>query len=199
MAITFDDAYSSVLRNAVPVLEHYGVPATTFLATAEIGGANTWDAPSLCDFSIMSASELKEASDRGISIESHGHAHIDMSEASYEKVVADLTASIKPITTITGSRPRYLAYPWGRHAEAARRAAKDLGFDAAFGIDAPCAGRFALGRVQVTPLDGSKIFALKASGFYPALRWSLVSRALYGIAKPVLRRGSKGSSRSSSV
>lgn len=194
VAITFDDAYSSVLQNAVPVLERYGAPATTFLPTAAIGRASNWDAPSTCDFSVMSEAELKEASGRGMSIESHGHSHLDMSKAAYEEVAADLTASIERIASITGLRPRYLAYPYGRHTEVARRAAEECGFEAAFGIDAPPKGRFALGRVQVTPLDGPRVFAVKASGFYLALRWSRVPRAAYWIVKPLVRhRGSKAS------
>jgi len=187
VAITFDDAYSNILQHAVPVLERYGAPATIFLATAAIGASFQWDGVSTCDHSVMNEDELEEAMGRGMSIESHGHGHIDMSKATYEAVVDDLIASKEAITSITGLRPRYLAYPWGRHTEAARRAAADTGFQAAFGVDAPTAGRFALGRVLVTPLDGQTVFAVKASGFYLALRWSRLPRAVYPVVAPLVR------------
>jgi len=186
VAITFDDAHASILQNAVPVLERYAAPATIFLPTGAIGGTFRWEKSSTDDYSIMNEAELEEAMHRGITIESHGHGHIDMSEATYEVVVADLTASAEVIASLTGLRPRYLAYPWGRHTEVARRAAEDCGYEAAFSIDILSADRYALGRVQVTPLDGPKLFALKASGFYLPLRYSRVTRALYWIVKPLL-------------
>ena len=41
-AITFDDGYASVLRNAVPVLEELNVPATFFLSTKLVQSGAFW-------------------------------------------------------------------------------------------------------------------------------------------------------------
>src|SRR5438105_14044459 len=42
--LTFDDGYRDFERNAWPVLEANGVPATVFLVSSRIGGTNAWDA-----------------------------------------------------------------------------------------------------------------------------------------------------------
>jgi peptidoglycan/xylan/chitin deacetylase (PgdA/CDA1 family) len=188
VALTFDDGYKSVYENALPILERHGFPATVFLPTAVIGRANDWDPGDNSHLSIMDDSQLRDAQRHGIAIESHGHAHLDMSTAAAVDVEGDLRQSVESIAALRGEPPRFLAYPFGRHSEVARRAAQKSGFEAAFGIDAPSSGRYALGRVQVTSLDGMRMFALKASGFYPLLRWSPVTNQAYRVAKPLLRR-----------
>jgi peptidoglycan/xylan/chitin deacetylase (PgdA/CDA1 family) len=189
VAITFDDAYISVFDAALPILEHFRFPATVFAPTAHIGRSNTWDPPSPCSLEIADAEALRAASGRGISVESHGHEHIDMSSAPVGDVRPDLTRSIEVLEGLLGSRPRFLAYPYRTGSEAARGIAQELGFKAAFSIDRPHEGPFAYERVQVTPLDGMRLFALKASGHYPRLRHSKL-----GQAAVMLRSGLRGRS-----
>lgn len=43
VAVTFDDAYEDVLTEALPVLEHYHVPATVFAVSGELGSTFWWD------------------------------------------------------------------------------------------------------------------------------------------------------------
>jgi peptidoglycan/xylan/chitin deacetylase (PgdA/CDA1 family) len=43
VVITFDDGYSDVLFNAKPILEKYGIPATVFITTGNIGQEFWWD------------------------------------------------------------------------------------------------------------------------------------------------------------
>lgn len=188
VALTFDDAYVGVLTHAAPILERLGFPATVFLPTGFLGGANTWDPPSGCDLSIVDKAQCRALTAMGLSVESHGHRHIDMAAASYDEVREDLDASIASITSLTGKRPRFLAYPFGRHSAASRRAAAACGFTAAFSIDAPDAGVHAWWRIQVTPLDGRLLFRSKVSGAYGSLRWSPLPAAAYRIVRPVVRR-----------
>jgi len=188
VAITFDDAYVGVLTYAVPVLARLRFPATVFLPTAFLGASNTWDPPSGCDQSIMDADQCRSSLEMGLSIESHGHAHIDMATASPEEIRNDLQTSADSIASLTGRRPRFLAYPFGRHSPAARQMAQESGLEAAFTIDAPHAGRYAWWRIQVTPLDGSALFRAKVRGLYGALRWSPIPAAGYRMVAPVVRR-----------
>ena len=188
VAITFDDGYRNVLANAVPVLESHGFTATVFIPTGHLGGRNTWDPPSSCGLEIMTADDLVEAVARGISFESHGHVHLDMSTAAPEEIRRDIRLSIERLSELVGGPPRYLAYPYGRSSPAARQVAAEEGFSAAFSIDAPDEGVFAWERVQITPRDGRMLFGLKASGRYLRLRYSKPLSATYRLFKPLVRR-----------
>lgn len=187
VAITFDDAYRSVLNTAVPILREYGFPATVFAPTGWLGKSNEWDAPTGCDVAIMSREELRKAESVGLSVESHGHLHIDYAVASGPEARADLLDSVRILQEVTGRQPRYFAYPFGHHSSMAAREAAALGIEAAFTIDEVHQGAHACGRVQITPLDGPLIFRAKTSGFYSSIRYSKWFKLGYSSMKTPVR------------
>lgn len=188
VAITFDDGYKSVLRAAGPVLERHGFSATVFVPTKWIGETNRWIEQTPCDVEIMDAPELRAAESLGIRVESHGHAHIDYSQVSLADARADVDTSITEIEQIIGRRPTFFAYPYGRESQSGRQAITDAGMSAAFTIDARHAGPLAWGRVQITPLDGPGMFAIKTSGRYLQLRTARPVAAAYAAVRPLVRR-----------
>ena len=186
VAITFDDGYRSVLSDAAPLLERHGFPATVFVPTAHLGGHNTWDGLSGDAFELLDAQELVTLQSAGVDVQSHGHAHIDMSTASATELRSDLQSSIESLEAIRGSRPSYLAFPYGRTSPSARRAVADAGFAAAFTIEVPHDGRYAVGRVALQSRDPRWILLLKTSGRFLGLRHSPGGRAL-SAARGLLR------------
>jgi peptidoglycan/xylan/chitin deacetylase (PgdA/CDA1 family) len=188
VAITFDDGYRNVLEHAAPILERHGFPATVFVPTAYLGGRNDWIQPTECDVDIISAHELESGEKMGLRMESHGHAHIDYAKATRQEAHDDLVASLDALESIVGRRPSHFAYPYGAHSENARAAARDLNLRAAYTIDEPHAGDHAHERVQITPLDGKNLFALKTSGRYMRLRHGRAAKAVYGTVKPLVRK-----------
>ncbi len=192
VAITFDDGYVSVLQEAAPVLSAHGFKATVFVPTRWIGERNRWDDPGPCDLSIMTAEQLREVESLGVAVESHGHAHIDMGSASSDEVTKDIQQSLEILSNMLNRRPRYLAYPFGLSSADTHTAAGEIGLEAAFSIDALHAGPFAYKRVQITPLDGPRLFALKTSGRYMSLRKSRLVSAGYAVVRPVVRRVLRG-------
>ena len=187
VAITFDDGYHNVLREAGPVLARYGFPSTIFVPTDWRGKVNGWIEPTSCDLRIMTDEELRAAETTGIALESHGHVHLDMSTSSADGVRDDIKRSLDELEVLSGRRPRFLAYPYGRTAPWTPEVAEATGLDAAFTIDESHRGQFAWARVQVTPLDTSVTFALKTTGYYLRVRNSRVVRTTYAAIKPAVR------------
>jgi peptidoglycan/xylan/chitin deacetylase (PgdA/CDA1 family) len=185
VAITFDDGYRSVVEHGLPVLEAHGFPATMFVPTRYVGDANRWNPPCPCGLEIMNRDELCDAERRGLAIESHGHAHLDLTNADEATATADLGQSITELRGLVDREPEYLAFPFSHGSPAAQRAAKDLGLLAAFSIDRPGTGPFDRPRVQVTRFDGTRAFAHKTSGHYLRVRFSAPVRASAALSRPL--------------
>ncbi|MGH9081757.1 MAG: polysaccharide deacetylase family protein [Acidimicrobiales bacterium] len=183
VAITFDDGYRNVLVNAGPVLRTYGFPATLFVPTKWIGKDNAWEAGGPCHpLPVMDEDELRAAGRRGITVESHGHGHLDLERSDPWVAASDLRASYDCLAGILGRAPRFLAYPYGRQSPVVRAAAEATGFAHAFGFNTPEAGRYGHERVSIDGREGPARFALKTRGGYLARRHSPVGGALSWVA-----------------
>jgi peptidoglycan/xylan/chitin deacetylase (PgdA/CDA1 family) len=183
VAITFDDGYRSVFDNALPILERHGFPATVFVPTAYVGDRNRWDESLPRPLEIMDADELRAAGARGLAVESHGHAHLDLSCASVADARADLGRSVEVVEEVTGRRPRFLAYPFTVGSAGAQEAAAELGFVAAFNIEGRERGPFARARVPIGRLDPRWLFAVQTSGHYPRLRYAAATEWALSVAR----------------
>lgn len=117
VAITFDDAYESVLGEAHPRLAARGWPYTVFVNTDAVDAGHSpylgWD-------------ELRRLADAGVAIENHSAAHGHMaaprgdeSRAEWEaRVDADLARAHRRISEEVGSSPEVFAYPYGEDSPA---------------------------------------------------------------------------------
>jgi peptidoglycan/xylan/chitin deacetylase (PgdA/CDA1 family) len=186
VAITFDDAYRSVLTLAAPVLARYGFPATVFVPTKWIGHRNAWDPASDLPLEIMTREELLELAGMGFEIASHGHAHIDLGKADSASAREDVEESARRLEELLGHRPRRLAYPYGSSSETARDAVRAAGFDAAYALEA-AAGPMALERIPIFPADRRWLFAFKTSGRYGAWRRTPLVSKPYAWLRPLVR------------
>jgi peptidoglycan/xylan/chitin deacetylase (PgdA/CDA1 family) len=188
VAITFDDGYRGVWDCAAPILADHRFPATVFVPTAHIGGQNRWDDLADAAFAILDRDELLKLEDGGVSIESHGHEHIPYDTTPVDKVAADVRQSTEALEDLLGRRPRHLAYPWGPSSAASRKVVADAGYDASFSIALRHDGRFAWARVPIQPTDSMRLFRLKTSGRYQALRHNPAASAASAVTRPVRRR-----------
>jgi peptidoglycan/xylan/chitin deacetylase (PgdA/CDA1 family) len=190
VAITFDDAYRSVLHVASPILSRYGLPSTVFVPTRWIGEKNEWIEPPSQSLEIMDRDELLEAESQGIRIESHGHVHLNYEVAKQDEVETDVRTSVEKLAEILGRPPQYLAYPFGPTTAEVSDIVKRCGLEAAFTLERPHAGRFAWERVWIRPRHGLRIFGLKTSGYWSASwRWSTIGRMGAAAVRPFVNRG----------
>jgi peptidoglycan/xylan/chitin deacetylase (PgdA/CDA1 family) len=128
-------------------------------------------------FSLLSAHELRQLADLGMSVGSHTLSHPVLSQQSPELAWKEISESRSLLESVVGRPVWALAYPYGDAASVTAREqemAERAGFQCAFmnvggGFGAPLP-RFALPRVHVTAEMSLPEFEAHVSGFYRALQ-----------------------------
>lgn len=154
LVVTFDDAYASILRLGVPVLERLGVPATVFVPTDAAGEAGQMAWSELAqwvggeheaELRCMSWEELRTLSSRGWEIGSHTCSHPHLTELAAESLERELSASRAACEERLQLPCEALAYPFGSYDERVMNAVAAAGYAAAVTLDeriaAPLRGR----------------------------------------------------------
>lgn len=135
LLVTFDDAYESLLENALPVLRRFSAPAVVFAPTQFVGATNLFDhglepTERIADWKTLAAFE-----EAGVSVESHGSSHRGFSLLSQGEIEQELEVSRQAIRKNLGKDSRMFAFPYGDAGDdqnAVRSAIRRAGYDAAF-------------------------------------------------------------------
>jgi peptidoglycan/xylan/chitin deacetylase (PgdA/CDA1 family) len=127
---TFDDGMQDNHTAALPILLDLGAPATFYIASGYIGKPNRWMSVR-SGARMMDARELRGLADAGMDLGGHTVTHPDLAQLSYEACATEMADGRAQLEAVTGVRATTLAYPFGSYGEAARDAARDVGFDAA--------------------------------------------------------------------
>jgi peptidoglycan/xylan/chitin deacetylase (PgdA/CDA1 family) len=135
VAVTFDDAYRSVLELGEPILTRLGWPATVFVPTDYAGterpmswpGIDRWAAGEFArELVPLSWEELEALAARGWEIGSHTCSHPRLTQLDDAAVDLELQRSRSICEDRLGRPCESIAYPYGDHdmrvADAARRA-----------------------------------------------------------------------------
>ncbi|MBB5322413.1 polysaccharide deacetylase family protein [Marinobacter oulmenensis] len=167
VALTFDDAYESVYRQAAPLLEERQLPYTVFVNTDAVGSHG-----------YMNWSQLKEIKASGLAtIGNHSTDHDHLAQRPNEpesdweaRIEHSLDAAQQAIESQLGEALPLFAYPYGEYDKALenRLAARDwLGFGQHSGAIGPTSGDTRLPRFPMA----------NAYGKIDSLRNKLLSRA----------------------
>lgn len=132
--ITFDDGLESVYREAFGILREVGATATVFICTELMGKDNMW--PGQPDWvprmDIMTWDQAAEMAEVGIEFGSHLLDHPDLKTLSEPEAKRQILESSEEIEQRLGTRPRAMAFPYGRSTRANRRDAAQV-YTLAFG------------------------------------------------------------------
>lgn len=142
--ISFDDGFSNIYENAMPILKKYNIVATLFLNTGfinkELSFQDTFKLKSSNvnynpEFKFLSTNEVMELSDNNFDIEPHTHAHIDMSSFTIEEISDQVNKSIVIIESILTKKINYFSYPYGYYNDISYNYVKEhKDIKAAFGV-----------------------------------------------------------------
>ena len=188
LAVTFDDAYRSVIELAWPILGKLRIPATVFVPTAFVDserpmswpGISEWaDGTSARELVPMSWDEIGRLADAGWEIGSHTRTHPRLSEIDRDSLVDELEGSRADCEERLGAPCVSLAYPYGEYNPGVIEAAGDAGYAVAGTlarhVQAPTP--LAWPRVGIYHGDGGRRFNVKVSRTMRRLRASRAWRA----------------------
>ena len=177
VAITFDDAFVSVMENAVPILKKYGLPAGIFVPVGNLGRKPDWKIPENCPDKnevVMSKEQIRQLDKEGLEIFSHTLSHPVLTEIKDDRLEAELVESKQELERIVNHEIIGISYPHGvcnnRVCEAAEKIGYKLGFTIEPNIVENNTHNFRVGRFSVSPRDGILKFKLKISGAYQTVK-----------------------------
>jgi peptidoglycan/xylan/chitin deacetylase (PgdA/CDA1 family) len=190
VAITFDDAFKSVIENALPELAARGMPFTIFAPSAALGRCPEWQMEPGADRSetLMDVETLRSLPRNLVSIGSHTASHPRLSQLPAETAQSEISGSKAALEALTDRPIDQLAFPYGDYDEGVVQACRLAGYAYVYSIDPVPVNLqrddYVRGRVQVEPHDWPLEFFLKSRGAYAWMPFvSAVKRRL--VARPV--------------
>jgi peptidoglycan/xylan/chitin deacetylase (PgdA/CDA1 family) len=143
VAITFDDAFASVLELARPLLVRYGMPATVFVPTDLVGatgpvawpGVDQWvGGEDERELRLLGWDQLRSLAHEGWEIGSHAATHPWLTRLDDATLADELQRSKAKCEHELGLPCTSLAYPYGDVDARVARAAAGAGYTAAAGL-----------------------------------------------------------------
>jgi peptidoglycan/xylan/chitin deacetylase (PgdA/CDA1 family) len=173
IAITFDDGYQSVVRNALPIMKKRKIPALLFITTAYLGKKPGWiNNPNHENANEILISEqvLKEISEEYVSIGSHSVTHTDLATISKNKVLDEFINSKKTLEKIINKNVNYFSFPFDSFNNELIELSKQAGYKKIY-IDIPIFpslvnNSYLNGRIDISLNDWFIEYRLKMLGAY---------------------------------
>ncbi len=173
VAITFDDAYVSVAKNALPALAARGFHSTIFVPTGTLGGPPPWSmedgSPDSLE-TVMSAEQIATLPSALVTVGAHSRTHPRLSRLAPDDAREEIEGSRRELEDLTTQDVRLFALPYGDHDSSTIDLCRAAGYEAVFTttpvpVDTTDSD-LVRGRVKVDPFDGRLEFFLKYNGGY---------------------------------
>ncbi|HUC06527.1 MAG TPA: polysaccharide deacetylase family protein [Solirubrobacterales bacterium] len=177
LVVTFDDAFASVVEQALPVLSARGVPATVFVPTSYVAGEGAMEWASMGDWvgtahedelRCMSWEDLRGLAAAGWEIGSHTSTHPKLISLGDLDLDRELSASKARCEEEVQQPCEALAYPFGAHDRRVMDRTRAAGYSAAVILDNHLA--IPAGSL-VRPQRPREMFGLLREGVYRRDGW----------------------------
>lgn len=171
-AVTFDDAFVSVLDNALPELAKRHLPCTIFVPVGSLGREPGWTRETNCAAGEIVADQdlIRSLPSSLVTLGAHTLSHPFLSRLPREAARAEIEQSRTMLSAMSGQEVRMMSFPYGDYDQEVVAMCKTAGYDLVYGIVPksvdPHDDEFVRGRVAVSPDDGDLEFFLKVSGGY---------------------------------
>lgn len=138
--ITFDDGFTSVLRNGLGILSRHQFRAIQFLVAGSLGKQNHWDiAKGDVPEQLMDEAQIREWLAAGHQIGSHSMTHRNLRHLSPAEMREEISASKKLLEDRFGVEIRNFCYPYGSWNQTVRDLVVEAGYRTActleFGVN----------------------------------------------------------------
>jgi peptidoglycan/xylan/chitin deacetylase (PgdA/CDA1 family) len=166
VAITFDDGFSCLCENALPVLATHGFPATVFMIAGLIGRSNEWQQETgTVVRRMLSAEQLRILAAAAIDIGSHTVNHPHLAKIPLAEARAEVRDSKSRLEDVLGRAVPHFAFPYGSFSPQVRDEVIAAGYVAAcstrWGKRHSIDDLFSLRRVEIQGSDSLLTFAMK--------------------------------------
>jgi len=164
LAITFDDGHCSVLTQAAPILNEYGIPFSLFVVSNWCENYTNWKPGAM-----MSWDQAGALADLGAEIGAHSATHPDFGQIDPSRFAAELEGSSRIIERRLGFAPDSFAIPLGQSAnwtEAAGQAAFSAGYRFVYAQAEDTRPKNTIPRTFVTAFDRDFIFRALLRGAF---------------------------------
>jgi peptidoglycan/xylan/chitin deacetylase (PgdA/CDA1 family) len=167
LAVTFDDAWSSVLTTAAPMLKDRAIPWTVFVVADWSSHPWAW-----AQERFLHWRDLARIGDFGGEIGSHSVTHPDFAKLSQDQVRDELERSRAIIQRELGLAPTQFAIPYGQSTNwpaSAQAAALAAGYEIIYAQAEETRPPGTVARTFVTQFDDLRLFRAALHGAFD--RW----------------------------
>jgi peptidoglycan/xylan/chitin deacetylase (PgdA/CDA1 family) len=151
VAVTFDDGFADIATAALPALRERALPATLFVTTGVLPGAQPLDAELAAH--MLDHGQLSELRAHGVEIGAHSHSHPQLDTLTERRLRDELTRPKAILEDALQAPVDTFAYPHGYSGPRVRRATAAAGYRVACGVGntftAPEDDRFAIKRLML--------------------------------------------------
>ena len=176
VAVTFDDGFMSVVKNAWPILKPLNIKATMFVPASYLGQNPGWEIAEQHKKDrrevVIDQLRMRQLDAEGFEMLSHTLTHPILTQIEPEEQYRQLLDSRIELERLLDHQVKSVSYPLGFHDQQVIRAAREAGYTYGVTVEpltVDCSPEpLRIGRFIVKPGMSRIIVYLKASGAYQA-------------------------------